>query len=114
MTLSRFLQQLQHQPQSVDFVTTMSVIDATYTFKSTSFHNGDLHNNAGTNEGSCKIFAFAQLHSLSEAQTLACFGHYYRDDVLLHPQATDHGNIRNFMKTGWSGIRFEHSALSAK
>jgi hypothetical protein len=34
--------------------------------------------------------------------------------VLKHPEATDHQNIRNFMKTGWEGIRFEGEALKAK
>ena len=57
----------------------------------------------GENSGSCKIFAFAQLHHLDEASTLACFGAYYRDDVLKHPQGSDHQNIRQFINTGWQG-----------
>ena len=69
-------------------------------------------NEAGTNEGSCKIFAFAQLHHLSEQATLACFGQYYREDVLQNPQGNDHGNIRNFIKQGWQGITFESDVLS--
>lgn len=114
MTIKSFLQQVELQPDSIEFADTMAVIDAAYNFKSTQFHNGDLLNKAGSNEGSCKIFAFAQLHSLTPQQTLACFGHYYRQDVLLHPEADDHGNIRNFMQTGWAGIRFEQSPLVAK
>jgi hypothetical protein len=68
-------------------------------------------NQAGSNEGSCKIFAFATTEGLSEAETLACFGKYYREDVLQNPQVSDHANIRTFMRHGWKGIRFEQSAL---
>ena len=70
-----------------------------------------LVNEAGTNEGSCKIFYFAQLNNLNVQQTLACFGRYYSEDVLSNPTGNDHGNIRNFMKTGWQGIEFKSVAL---
>ncbi|MEP1447388.1 MAG: HopJ type III effector protein [Paraglaciecola sp.] len=43
-------------------------------------------NQAGTNEGSCKIFYFSKLQKLTENQTLALFGSYYRDDVLANPK----------------------------
>jgi hypothetical protein len=68
-------------------------------------------NESGTNEGSCKIFAFAQLNDLSVEQTLACFGKYYREDVLENPEGNDHGNIRNFMISGWEGVKFSCEAL---
>ena len=29
-----------------------------------------------------------------------------RKDVLEHPDATDHANIRAFMKVGWDGVKF--------
>ena len=47
-----------------------------------------------------------KLHNLSKAQTLACFGDYYRVDVLQHPQKNDHANIRQFMLSGPGGIQF--------
>ncbi len=90
----------------------MAVIDEAYRFTPTAFRNGELANEAGENSGSCKIYAFGQLHALSEQQTLACFGHYYREDVLQHPDGTDHQNIRNFIKTGWGGITFSGKALA--
>ncbi|WP_188863865.1 HopJ type III effector protein, partial [Aliivibrio fischeri] len=46
--------------------------------------------------------------------TLACFGQYYRHDVLENPQGDDHQNIRNFMVTGWAGVQFKTQALQAK
>jgi hypothetical protein len=60
------------------------------------------------------LFSLAQLQNLSEAQTLACFGRYYRDEVMNDPDGDSHQNIRNFIKTGWSGISFSGVALSSK
>ncbi|MDG1752519.1 MAG: HopJ type III effector protein [Thalassotalea sp.] len=96
---------------SVDFEDVIAVISSYYNYQQSAFKNGELVNQAGTNEGSCKIFSYAQLNGLSEQATLNCFGQYYRDDVLKHPLGDDHGNIRNFIKSGWSGIKFEHAAL---
>ncbi|PID45981.1 MAG: type III effector [Proteobacteria bacterium] len=112
MTLSAFLHRLRNAPESIEFEDTMAVIDAEYTFTPTAFNNGEVSNAVDQNNGSCKIFAFAQQHSLSADETLACFGRYYRDDVLKNPDGTDHGNIRSFMKNGWIGIEFQGTPLT--
>lgn len=95
----------------VDFQQVIAAIDASYTYAPCRFSNGlgpaPLINEAGTNEGSCKIFYFARLHGLDQAQTLALFGDYYRRDVLEHPGEANHGNIRRFMRDGWPGIHYE-------
>lgn len=114
MRLNIFLDKLSETPQYIDFKDTMSVIDANYNFTETSFTNGELLNLANENLGSCKLFSFAQLHHLDESQTLACFGCYYREDVLKYPQANDHQNIRQFMRHGWQGIHFPEQALIKK
>lgn len=114
MNTQSFLQQLKTQPESIAFTDTIAVIDANYNFTPTAFKNGELQNEAGQNNGSCKLFAFAKLQNLTPQETLACFGAYYRDDVLMHPEATDHQNIRNFMKFGWGGIKYAGNALKAK
>lgn len=114
MNTQSFLQQLKTQPESIAFTDTIAMIDANYNFTPTAFKNGELQNEAGQNNGSCKLFAFAKLQNLTPQKTLACFGAYYRDDVLKHPEATDHQNIRNFMKFGWAGIQYQGSALKAK
>lgn len=105
------LEQITTDPNSVTFQQVISTIDATYDYTPTTFCNGigeqRLENTAGTNEGSCKIFAFANIHDLDSAQTLACFGDFYRVDVLLNLGGKDHGNIRNFLKYGWDGIAFD-------
>lgn len=115
MTPSELITLIKTNPQAVNFKDVIATIDAHYSYTPTRFINGigdkAVINEAGKNEGSCKIIAFAKLNGLSKEETLACFGHYYRDDVLRHPDNTDHANIRNFMKTGWDGIRFERSAL---
>jgi hypothetical protein len=114
MTLVAFLEKLNSHPDQIRFEDTMAVIEQHYEFTPTAFTNGEVHNQAGQNSGSCKLFAFARLSDLSEAQTLACFGDYYRVDVLNNPQGQDHQNIRNFMRFGWAGIRFEGEPLKAR
>ena len=114
MLIATFLDKLSTVPQTIEFTDTMAVIEADYLFTESAFVNGEQSNAAGENSGSCKLFAFAQLHNLDQAQTLACFGGYYRDDVLKNPQANDHQNIRQFMIHGWQGIKFSAQALVKK
>ena len=111
MTINDLITQLRCAPATIEFEQTMQVINQFYDYTATSFTNGELLNKAGTNEGSCKIFYFAQLNTLTELETLNLFGVYYRNDVLENPEGADHGNIRNFMLTGWSGIKFDNLAL---
>jgi len=112
MQIQDFLHKLTTSPNSIQFNDTIATIDANYQFTPTHFRNGDQINEAGQNSGSCKLFSFAKLQKLDEAQTLACFGDYYRVDVLQHPTASDHQNIRNFMQYGWAGIHFDGSVLT--
>ena len=118
MSVKQLIQQIKKQPDSISFNQVMQVIDSCYDYQPSGFSNGcgdDTQKNpAGSNEGSCKIFAFAQLNQLDEAQTLACFGDYYRHDVLQNPKASDHANIRNFMRCGWSGVEFDQFPLRPK
>ena len=114
MEINNFIEKIKSTPNSVDFKDSMAVIEANYNFTETAFKNGDTYNEAGKNSGSCKIFAFAKLNNLNKEETLACFGDYYRKDVLENPNNTNHANIRNFMKHGWDGINFEGEALDLK
>ena len=118
MSLSAFVEKLKNTPDDVSFSETMDIIAKHYEYRPSRFINGcdenRVINEAGSNEGSCKIFAFGLLNKLSEQETLACFGDYYRIDVLQHPEYTDHGNIRQFMKHGWAGIHFDQPALTAR
>ena len=112
MSLDVFLNKIR-QNEAVDFAETLAVIGEHYHYQPTEFCNGELVNAAGTNEGSCKVFSFAKLHDLTEAETLCLFGEHYRD-VLADPSGSGHQNIRQFMKAGWQGIEFKSVALSAK
>lgn len=114
MQLNDFLEKIKKQPSDIEFSDVIALIEKNYQFSEAEFQNGAHLNLAGQNSGSCKIFSFANLHNLDEQQTLACFGRYYREDVLQHPQATDHQNIRQFMISGWRGIRFSGQALTEK
>lgn len=121
LTPDQLLQKIHTVPGDVEFTDVIDCIDSNYDYAPVRFSNGPLHGDetqfviseAGENEGSCKIFSFAKLHGLDESQTLHCFGHYYRNDVLQHPLNTDHANIRTFMKYGWEQLRFEQTALAS-
>jgi hypothetical protein len=114
MQLHVFLAKLTSTPEQISFSETIATVEANYEFMPTAFRNGELENAAGQNSGSCKLLSFAKLHDLSPEQTLHCFGDYYRSDVLQHPDATDHQNIRNFIRFGWDGVHFENPALALK
>jgi hypothetical protein len=115
MSVDELIEKINTDPESINFTEVINTIENTYHYIPTRFHNGTgeqaATNEAGTNEGSCKIFAFGKLHNLNEKQTLACFGKYYREDVLGHPDGDEHANIRNFMVHGWQGIEFDGTAL---
>jgi len=108
------LEQLKTSPETIDFKEVIAFIDGNYNFTPTRFTNGNTINEAGENNGSCKLFSFAKLNDLSKEETLALFGNFYRTDVLQNPEGTDHQNIRNFQQFGWDGISFDGDALKQK
>jgi len=116
MTLNEFIACVK-SGQAITFQDTMAIVADYYDYTPAEFSNGIEHplvNEAGRNEGSCKIFAFAKLHQFDVPQTLALFGDYYRIDVLENPEGNDHQNIRNFMRDGWDGVSFKSQALTPK
>ena len=118
MNTKELIHLIQTSPTDVEFEHVIAVIESDYDYTPTQFYNGlgdkEVISEAGTNEGSCKIFAFADMNDLNESETLSCFGKYYRQDVLGNLGGTDHANIRNFMKFGWEGVHFDNPPLSAK
>ena len=118
MSVDELLNTIRTSPENVEFDDVMAVIDANYIYTETGFNNGSeedqVINEAGANAGSCRIFAFGKLNGLSESETLACFGQFYRNDVMAHPDGTDHANIRTFIRHGWSGIHFDSEPLSVR
>lgn len=101
----------------VPFADTLALIDELYDYTPVAFSNGReddrLDSPAGTNEGSCKVFAFGRLNGLSEAETLGCFGEHYQA-VQNDPAGIGHPNIRLFIRHGWDGIRLESMPLVEK
>jgi hypothetical protein len=95
------------------FKEVIEFIETHYQHQPTAFKNGEAHNEATQNQGSAKVFAFAQLNNLNEEDTLYLFAEHYQS-VLNNPNGADHQNIRQFMTHGWSGIVFEGQALLAK
>lgn len=117
MSLKKFLNKIKNNGQ-VSFDETLLIISENYDYNPTEFSNGlgenKLVNAAGSNEGSCKIFSFAQINLLNQQQTLNLFGDFYSKDVLQNPTGSGHKNIRNFIMFGWEGIDFTNKALSQK
>ena len=103
----------QLQTGEVKFADVIAFIEARYTHTPTAFQNGAQYNASTENQGSAKVFSFAQLNDLDQAQTLSLFAEHYAS-VLATPEATDHQNIRQFMQNDWDGIKFEGTALAAK
>ena len=108
-------QELLNQLQSGEakFSDVIAFIEARYTHTPTAFKNGQQHNAATENQGSAKVFSFAQLNGLDQTQTLSLFAEHYAS-VLATPEATDHQNIRQFIQNSWNGIKFEGTALVVK
>lgn len=107
-------EKLEKSADNIQFKDVIAFIDEHYDFTPTKFTNGNAVNEAGQNNGSCKVFSFAQLNDLSQQETLNLFGEFYREDVLKNPDGIDHQNIRNFIEFGWEGISFEGKALQRK
>lgn len=95
------------------FSQVLDFINAHYQHQPTAFKNGDAFNDETQNQGSARVFAFAQLNNVSKEDTLWLFAEHYQS-VLENPNVTDHQNIRQFIQHGWPGISFKGQALLAK
>lgn len=98
---------------SITFADVIKFIESQYTHTPTAFKNGEAYNEETQNQGSAKVFAFAQLNQLDQQDTLQLFAEHYKA-VLDTPDGTDHQNIRQFMANGWAGIAFEGEPLTEK
>ncbi len=95
------------------FEEVIALIDKYYEYGLIEFQNGDIVNGAGVNEGSAKILSYAALSNLDKESTLKLWGQYYRE-VLEDPKGDSHQNIRNFMKYGWDGVKFDNGIALTK
>lgn len=53
------LEQVKNAPETIDFKDVIAFIDSHYDFTPTKFINGKTINEADQNNGSCKVFSFA-------------------------------------------------------
>jgi len=98
---------------SIEFKDVIAFIETHYQHQATAFKNGDVFNESTQNQGSAKVFTFAQINNLNAEDTLCLFAEHYRS-VLNNPNGADHQNIRQFIAHGWPGVVFEGQALLAK
>jgi len=111
MTLNELLQQVQ--AKQIVFKDVLAYIEEHYNYTPSAFTNGTQQNAVTENQGSARVFYFAQLNNLSAADTLTLFAEHY-DAVLSTPEGTDHQNIRQFMANGWDAVQFDNAVLFAK
>lgn len=115
MTVEELIALVATDADSLMFADVIATIEQHYQYTPTRFVNGlgtdAVINEAGSNEGSCKVFAFASLHDLNKHDTLNLFAEHFRK-VLATPAEKDHANIRMFMRDGWPGIEFDDDALT--
>ena len=74
LELSKLLAKLENK--SLDFASVLAIIDSYYDYRPTEFVNGEVHNAAGENEGSAKVFGFALLNHLTQQDTLKLFAEH--------------------------------------
>ncbi|MCC6296053.1 MAG: HopJ type III effector protein [Pseudomonadales bacterium] len=114
MTPAELIARARSAPEALTFAAVLDTIGRHYHYTPTAFTNGlgagRVENPAGVNEGSCRVLAFARLHGLTEADTLALFAEHYRS-VLSDPNGDNHANIRAFMRHGWVGVAFASEPL---
>lgn len=103
--LQAFRLRLGAASEQFAFTDTLAAIEVDFDYAPKKFVNGGLESAAGINAGSAKVFSMGKLIGLSEEEVLGCFAEHYRQ-VLGDPDGTSHGNIRAFMKHGWSGVEF--------
>jgi hypothetical protein len=92
--------------EAIHFQDFIAMIDECYDYRDIELKNGAVVNKKGENVGTSKLLSFAALAGLNEHKTLKLWGQYYVD-VVKTPDGSDHGNIRNFILTGWNGVNFE-------
>lgn len=113
MTIDDLIKALDSASPDVVFSDVMSAIDAAFAFTPCAFDNGGQSNSADENQGSCKVFAFAQHAHLDKEKTLRLFAEHYQS-VLDDPQGSAHGNIRAFMQSGWDGVTLHGNPLTPR
>ena len=91
-----------------------NLIDQEYEFINISFKNNGLINSKEENQGSAKVFCFGLMHSLSEEDTIRCFGEHYQFVIDDPENNNSHLNIRSFISNGWKGILINQNALKLK
>lgn len=111
LALSALLTKIENK--TIDFQGVLQTIAQYYDYQPVAFTNGLAHSDAGENEGSAKVFAFAKANQLSQVDTLKLFAEHY-DAVKATPHGDDHANIRNFMFYGWQGFLMAKNALTLK
>lgn len=99
--------------EQLQFSEVLIFIENNYSYSPSGFKNGNLYNSPSENQGSARILFLGQINRLTKEDTLMLFGEHYRS-VRDNPAGEDHQNIRQFMKNGWYGVKFDQDVLRQK
>jgi len=113
MNTNEYLERLRSGIK-MNFSDFTNLIDQEYEFLNVAFKNNDLINSKEENQGSAKVFCFGLMHSLSEEDTIRCFGEHFQSVIDNPENHNSHLNIRRFMNNGWNGVLINQNALKLK
>ena len=113
MNTNEYLEKLRSGVK-MNFSDFINLIDQEYEFLNVAFKNNDLVNLKEENQGSAKVFCFGLMYSLSEEDTIRCFGEHYQSVIDEPENHNSHLNIRSFMSNGWNGVLINQNALKLK
>ena len=91
-----------------------NLIDQEYEFLNVAFKNNNHMISKEENQGSAKVFCFGLMYSLSEEDTIRCFGEHYQSVISEPENHNSHLNIRSFISNGWKGVLINQNALKLK
>ena len=113
MNTNEYLEKLRSGVK-MNFSDLTNLIDQEYEFLNVAFKNNDLINSKEENQGSAKVFCFGLMHSLSEEDTIRCFGEHYQSVIDEPKNNNSHLNIRSFISNGWKEVLINQNALKLK
>ena len=91
----------------------LAVIRMFYLIEPQEFEVGSYHNALGDNLDTLAIIGYAEVHHLTDSETLAMFCEAYTE-VLNSPDGDNHPNIRAFMDVGHKGFRLKFFPLQLR
>jgi aspartokinase len=92
------------------FSDVLKEINNDYFYSPNGFVVGENKNDSSQNQGAARVLSYAKLKNLSLQQTLELFCEHYIE-VLDTKNSNSHQNIRELIKCGLEGVKFDDDVL---